>query len=285
MKFITNESGKVLLRCKAECAQDVTEITVPDGIVGVDDDAFCGFDNLERVFLPDSVTWFENKTFHNMEKLEELVIPAVESFGPYPFSGCVALREFTVPPTVKRLGYAAFGGAKNLKRLVFTSIDALKMTDFGTFRGLSDEIDIVFPTQTQKPVIAYDKAFGAYDIDESLARELKKKSLLAQAQEFELREHSSPAFNPERHLMGSVNGFFDDYRNVKALISHDGLFVGYLLRVWREDRKESEKTVLVGETVWNGWERHIDTSGDNNGAGYKGGEDYYTKTYVTLVHS
>ena len=285
VKFITSEDGKVLLHCQAKDPLSVTEITVPEGIMGIDGDAFEGFDRVKRIVLPQSAVWFERTAFHGKSELEELIMPSMEALGPYPFSGCTALREFVVPQTLKYMGYAAFGGAKNLKRLIFSSIDKLKRADFGAFVGVPQGIEIVYPTKTNKPIIAYKEAFGTYQIDRALAKELRKKPLIAQAQEFELRNHSSPEFQPSLHLMGSVNGFFDDYKSIEALIVDDGLFVGYLLRVCCEEHKQGKKTVLIGQTVWRGWERHMDTSGDNNGAGYKGGEDYYTKVYATLTHA
>ena len=283
MRYNTKWDGKCLTLCEDKNPLSVTEIIVPDGIEFIDEKAFRDFDNLERIVFPKSCNSFEAKATQNKAKLKEIIMPSIEDFGGYPFLNCDSLLEFTVPETVKVLYPHAFGGAHNMKKLIFTSIDNLERSDYAAFFGIPKETEIIYPSKTNKPVIEYDKSMGEYTIPEQQLKELAGKPIMEQARSFFMQEHSSPEFDHNAFHAGFINGFFDEFPKVKALIKDGDNFVGYVVRAYGDKNEEFEKTMLVGQTVLYAWERHTDTSGDNNGAGYKGGEDYYSRTYLSLT--
>ena len=66
-----------------------TEITIPDGIVNIGDDAFRGCNALEGVILPNSVNYIGFQAFSYCENLQHITSPeSVISIGDLAFLGC-----------------------------------------------------------------------------------------------------------------------------------------------------------------------------------------------------
>ena len=66
-----------------------TEITIPDGIVNIGDDAFRGCNTLEGVIIPNSVNYIGFQAFSYCENLQHITIPeSVISIGDLAFLVC-----------------------------------------------------------------------------------------------------------------------------------------------------------------------------------------------------
>ena len=286
MKFCIDKSYMNLHQCVDNDPLSITEIIVPEGVKFIDEDAFSGFDNVERMVFPTSCVSYEPKATQNKPRLTELIIPSVDNFGHYPFRGCDSLLEFTVPECVRVLYPFAFGGAVNLKKLIFPSLDNFERADYAAFRGTPRDTEIVYPEKTEKPIMEYDSSMGEYSFPDWQRKKLSGKSLMAQAREFFMQAGHSETFDHNGFHLGYINGFFDEFPKVKALIKDGDTFVGYVIKAYddKQGEKEVERILLAGNTVPYCYERETDTSGDNNGAGYKGGEDYYSRIYLTLTY-
>ncbi len=69
-----------------------SDVTLPDGILGISDSAFRKNTAVKSIIIPDSVTVIES----------------------YAFEGCTALEKVTVPRSVEKIGYGAFIECENV---------------------------------------------------------------------------------------------------------------------------------------------------------------------------
>lgn len=72
-----------------------TEVTLPDGVTGVEDKAFAENTSITSVTIPEGVTWLGEKIFQN----------------------CTSLSKVDLPDSLITIGYAAFDGCEDLERL------------------------------------------------------------------------------------------------------------------------------------------------------------------------
>ena len=95
----------------------VTSVSMPEGIISIDYNAFKGCQNLESVTLPESLTTLGSYAFYSCKLLKTIKIPSVVTTIPDRcFSGCSSLESVTIPEGVTDIGGAAFSGC-NLKAL------------------------------------------------------------------------------------------------------------------------------------------------------------------------
>lgn len=96
-------------------AKNLSEVNVSKNVKSIGNYAFSGCENLSKViFDPDcSINCIGEYAFSYCPKLTDIVIPASDSFDYIPegaFCGDKSLSSFTIPDTVKALGYIAFAG-------------------------------------------------------------------------------------------------------------------------------------------------------------------------------
>ena len=99
--------------------KSLTNITIPFGVTDIGDSAFSCCENLGNVTIPDSVTRIGPRAFFNT-KLKEIAIPnSVTSLGFAAFSNCKSLLDVTIPDSVTDFGGSVFSGS------VFASCSSL----------------------------------------------------------------------------------------------------------------------------------------------------------------
>ena len=110
---VTPESyhkGAIFYHCP-----DLTEITVPEGIVRLPSFAFYDCENLTTINLPSSLKTIGASAFDMCRALESITIPSgVTVIENYAFSSCEALKEIIIPDGVTDIGYRAFANCSNL---------------------------------------------------------------------------------------------------------------------------------------------------------------------------
>lgn len=121
--------GKNMFRAN----ERVQEVTVPDGVLRIEDGAFAGMTSLRHIVLPDSITFLGVAAFRGCTSLEQIRLPqGLTKLEEALFRECTSLRECDVPPDVKEFGEAVFHGCTCLQSVDMPSV--LRMTE-GAFYG------------------------------------------------------------------------------------------------------------------------------------------------------
>lgn len=74
-------------------SQAITQVLVEDGVTGICEQAFSGWESLETVVLPESVRTIGAYAFANCGALESIVVPGLAEVGKAAFLNCDALQE------------------------------------------------------------------------------------------------------------------------------------------------------------------------------------------------
>ena len=94
--------------------EDLTSITLPEGVERIETYAFCGCKSLKRVILPKTLQ--EIGRFQDCTSLEEIVLPdGLRSIPAHTFQRCSRLKEISVPGKVEWIGGQAFASCINLR--------------------------------------------------------------------------------------------------------------------------------------------------------------------------
>ncbi|MBQ8603331.1 MAG: leucine-rich repeat protein [Oscillospiraceae bacterium] len=74
-------------------SDDITKVTVKNGVTKISMQAFSGMTNLKEVSLPDTLTWIREFAFNGCESLEKINIPSnVKTMEWFIFDGCTMLK-------------------------------------------------------------------------------------------------------------------------------------------------------------------------------------------------
>ena len=281
MEFIArNEVFLDRIVCKDPAS--VTEITVPEGFKVLTERVFSRFVNLERVIFPKSLEYLERNCFQNCKNLKDIVMPGILSLDQNEFVDCVSVKTLVVPKTIQRIGSSAFEELKKLKKLVFEGLDNFEYSAFVAFSGVEEEM-VVYPEESEKPVIPYTKSMGEYTIDEEKANALRGKPPIVQAREYVLEDIENLRFPPRRsQYHWHIEAFANSFRRVRKFIMEDGLLVGFIINTYDANHNAVPAPILIEQTIPYRFETHT-VGGDNNGAGYKGGESFTVQEHVTLL--
>lgn len=114
----------VLVKYKGSAA----EVTIPDGVIDIGDEAFGGCTSLTSVTIPNSVTSICNGAFWNCTGLTSITIPdGVTDIGNSAFDGCTSLTSVTIPNKLTDIRAYIFYGC--------TSLTSIKISDRATCIG------------------------------------------------------------------------------------------------------------------------------------------------------
>ncbi len=97
---------------------NLTSITIPDGVTNIGDGAFSGCSSLDSITIPVGVTSINNYAFSNCTRLTSITIPdSVTSIGYYAFNNCSGLTSITIPEGVTSIGSHAFSYCSSLTNI------------------------------------------------------------------------------------------------------------------------------------------------------------------------
>ena len=283
MEFIAKHDV-YLDKIVAENPLDIKEITVPEGFELLTEEVFTPFPNLERVILPKSLHSLDTGCFRGCKKLKDIVMPGVTNLYSNYFEDCVSVETLVVPKTIQQLGSDCFLQLTNLKKLVFEGLDNFEYAAFVAFNGVDDSI-VVYPEESEKPVYEYEESMGAYTIDEDKASALRGKPPIVQAREYVIEDIPNIQFPPissDYRYCWRIEAFAKCFLRVRGFIMREGLLVGFMVKAHDEKKNIITKPILVGQTVPQYFESHT-VGGDNNGAGYKGGESFENWAHISLL--
>ncbi len=93
----------------------LTRVIIPNSVVSIEPDAFCGCQSLREVVIPYGVESIGSSAFER-NCLTSLVIPdSVTSIGNYAFSSCYNLKEVVLPNSIGSIGGDVFYDCPNLR--------------------------------------------------------------------------------------------------------------------------------------------------------------------------
>ncbi len=123
--YVLLEDGGVAVNSKDTNAKQVQIPELIDGyqVTALADGCFANHQQLTQVTLPDGLTVIGDEAFASCEKLAGIELPeSIMSIGASAFSGCSALTEVTIPAGVTEIGDYAFDTTESMT--AFTVADA-----------------------------------------------------------------------------------------------------------------------------------------------------------------
>lgn len=125
-----SEDGTVLLHV----SNDATEVTIPEGITTIGDEAFYGCTQLTSLWIPEGVKRIGGYAFWKCENLTKIRLPqTLTTIGVRAFLDCRSLTSIIVPDGVKEIGDGAFWGCSHLTKFTLLSLNTTFNQDL--FRG------------------------------------------------------------------------------------------------------------------------------------------------------
>ena len=122
----------------------LTNITIPDGVTSIGEEAFGDCSSLTGVTIPDSVTSIGERAFLNCSSLTSITIPdGVTDIGSAAFWKCSNLTSVSISDNVSSIGYQAFDGCSNLTSIAIP--DSVTNIEHGMFSGCSALASVTIP--------------------------------------------------------------------------------------------------------------------------------------------
>lgn len=137
--------------------KSLTNVTIPNSVTSIGEEAFSYCMNIESVTIPSSVRRFGEFAFCACYKLESAVIPTgVETIIDGLFAECSGLKSITIPSSVKSIESSAFGNCSGLTSITIPG----NVTYIGAsaFEGCTGLKSLTIPSSVET---IDDYAFGA----------------------------------------------------------------------------------------------------------------------------
>ncbi len=134
-----------------EYSEQISSISVGEGITSLGNSAFHNLTNVSSVSLPESLTEIDDFAFEGCESLQSLKIPnGVEKIGDGAFSRCKCLRSIDIPNGVTEIDMGAFIDCISLTTVTLSeTVESVGLQAFArdisltsiTFKSATTEID------------------------------------------------------------------------------------------------------------------------------------------------
>ena len=125
------------------------EISLPEGVYCIGENAFKSNPRLKKVELPSTVTIIEHSAFDSCSKLEYVSLPTgLKSLGAYAFFGCYLLDNVELNDNVEFIGEHAFSNCWNLSSINIPK--KISSIEYGTFYECRNLKKIEIPGNVKK---------------------------------------------------------------------------------------------------------------------------------------
>ena len=121
--------------------ESITNVTIPNSVTSIGDEAFHSLRGLTSVTIGNSVTDIEDEAFYGCTGLTNVTIPnSVTSIGDEAFFNCAGLTSATIPNSVTSIGSRAFYRCTGLNQIQFEG--NAPVISSGAFSSLSAKAKI-----------------------------------------------------------------------------------------------------------------------------------------------
>ncbi len=134
---------------------DIT-ITLPEGLITIEDGAFNGCTSLTNVVFPETLLRIDNYAFENCSSLTAISIPNNLSVGYSVFANCTSLRSVALLKTTETISEGAFSRVfatnenSSFSYITLVLSDGIQSVSKNAFQGCSAIESISFPSSIQK---------------------------------------------------------------------------------------------------------------------------------------
>jgi len=153
-------------------ARTAQQLSLGEGMINIDFEAFKEFHYLQAVAIPASVQWIDesafedcrlltsvtfggnnltrigNWAFYNCHELQNLTLPeGVQDIGHGAFFNCVYLKELSIPSTMKRMADNSFAKCEKLKKITVYAVIPPDI-DAKTFEDVDRNIPVYVPDES-----------------------------------------------------------------------------------------------------------------------------------------
>lgn len=124
------------------------DISIPEGISVIGENAFQGMNNIETVHIPDGVEMINAGAFAGCKNLRSVHIPdGVETIDIDCFNGCISLRTVKFPDSIRNIEAGAMAGCTGLESVNIPK--NIELLPWRIFEGCTSLKSIVIPKKVQ----------------------------------------------------------------------------------------------------------------------------------------
>ena len=108
--------------------EEITDLTIPDGVTSINENAFEGLKSLTSISLPESLKKIGSNVFNGCTSLKSLTLPNnLTEIGSGMAEGCSSLTNVILPASINYIPTAAFGNCKELRDVYCHSADVTRV--------------------------------------------------------------------------------------------------------------------------------------------------------------
>lgn len=134
------------------------DITIPDDVIKIEEEAFRNYETITSVIIPDSVKTIGSNAFEGCTSLKSAVIGAgLTRLSWELFRGCTALESITIPDSVTEISCGVFEDCTSLKSITFPeSVDDIYESVFRNCTSLNEiNVDEGNPVYSSKDGVLF----------------------------------------------------------------------------------------------------------------------------------